>query len=399
MMLLILRLDLLARRGSERSGPRLLIDDPDIDYKLLVTLLDPSLRTTGAPVSVIPLARDKFEDYNASLEGFQGIWKNYYRDGGYIDKPESYTPAQQLAVFKEIQHIGNAITRLFSSVSDPIDKWLENLFSGPTLGASLQPVTILTNDFDIPWFWLRKNGHFLCEVCSLGLLQLSATGAPSDTVHRPPGGKKEHEALLVKGAFRSTLPFLDAEIDRVEERLTEPIRGISRTFKALRATTRKEMEDLACKWDPPHPRTVHFWGHYSKDALSMEGGDVNIADLTKMLNGSLLVLDGSGSSRDLKSWADLDGLTLSLINLGALGCVVTALPVKHDPIVSRILWDTFYRNLRYETGSVGQALAKARLALRDYFREIHSPNPVWAAYQMIGSPVVPLCEDPPRKLG
>jgi hypothetical protein len=131
----------------------------------------------------------------------------------------------------------------------------------------------------------------------------------------------------------------------------------------------------------------------------MEGGDVNIADLTKMLNGSLLVLDGSGSSRDLKSWADLDGLTLSLINLGALGCVVTALPVKHDPIVSRILWDTFYRNLRYETGSVGQALAKARLALRDYFREIHSPNPVWAAYQMIGSPVVPLCEDPPRKLG
>lgn len=118
-----------------------------------------------------------------------------------------------------------------------------------------------------------------------------------------------------------------------------------------------------------------------------------ISLLYPVLSGSLLVLDGCNSATKLDAWADVEGLTSSLINKGALGCVVTVLPVKNDPIVSRVLWGAFYRELRRASSTVGQALAKARLELRDHFVAIGSSNPAWAVYQLIGSPAVQLCDE------
>jgi len=65
---------------------------------------------------------------------------------------------------------------------------------------------------------------------------------------------------------------------------------------------------------------------------------------------------------------DVQALTSALINEGhALGCLVNVLPVKDDPITSRILWESFYWELRRGTGTIAHALFKARQKLREHF--------------------------------
>jgi hypothetical protein len=406
MMLVIMRLDLLGSGKPRGPGPRFV--SPESKSKLLVTLIDPSLRATCAPITLINLERNNLYLYNEILGQFQGLWKQFYRVGGFIDRPETYTSASQSCVLAEMFRIGRAIRDLFY-VDDHVGKWLLDLFKSATDGLTndglLQPVTILTNDFDVPWFWLEHGGQFLCEVCSLGLLQLSTEERPMSSPHDQ--RKTDYDALLIKGSSTTSLPFLDQELNRIEKRLSEPGR-FSDTFNVLRAEKSADLERLCSKFRrrSQNVRIVHFSGHYSGEKLVLGEEEVSIYHLDEILDGSLLVLDGSSSARELEAWIDAGGFTAALINKGALGCVVTALPVKHDPIVSRILWDTFYRSLRGELAdhgevskrvSVGQALAKARIALRDYFKAIGSPNPAWAVYQMIGNTVVQLWADSDKK--
>jgi CHAT domain-containing protein len=218
-----------------------------------------------------------------------------------------------------------------------------------------------------------------------------ATGA-----QQPPPGQsdKTYEALLIEGS--TNLPFQGEEFNHIAGLLSDLDRRATRAFTAHHAKTDVEIYRLLRRGKDrllDDFRIVHFSGHYSGEKLLVGDEPIEISALYPMLNGSLLVLDGCNSATKLDAWADVEGLTSSLINEGALGCVVTVLPVKHDPIVSEVLWGTFYRELRRGSSTVGQALANARNALRDHFNAIGSPNPAWAVYQLIGSPAVAICDE------
>jgi hypothetical protein len=408
-LLVLMCLDLKAsnplQSRSELQGQSVrYLQDEDNRYQLLVAVLDPSQRSTSAPVMGITLNGQKLKDYNGVLRNFQDISARFYNSQGFIDAPESYTEEQQEKVLEAMSLLGRDIYDLFqieSGKPNPIRDWLDKLLGPSDAGRARQrptkPVTVLTNDFGIPWFWLKrvKNSPFLCEVCSLGMLQLSAVSRATEAQQAPPGQKdKTYEALLIKGS--TNLPFQDEELSMITSLLGDSDRGAWRTFNGQLAQTQADIwrlseMDKATLIDDF--RIVHFSGHYSGKKLLLSGSQLPIAYLQDILSGSLLVLDGCSSGGKLDAWADVEGLTSSLMNKGALGCVVTVLPVKHDPIVSKIMWGAFYRELRRGSSTVGQALAKARSALRDHFAAIGSHNPAWAVYQLIGSPAVQLCDE------
>jgi len=213
-------------------------------------------------------------------------------------------------------------------------------------------VTIITNDFNIPWYWLKRKpyGPCFCEVCSLGMLQLatslSGEQPERDLLYRQRVQDKSHyRALLINGS--PALPLTDMELQAISRSLRDSGRRYTHAF------------------------------------------DIDQAEI---IDGSVLVLDGCSSSHGLKAWTDVESATARLIRLGAVGCVVTTLPVKNDPIVAEVLWGEFYRELRSGTTTVGQALGKARSALKDHFALLGSNDPTWCLYQLIGSPSVELFE-------
>lgn len=392
-----------------RSGQQSFLEDEDNRYQLLVAVLDPAQRSTSAPVMGIKLDEKKRRTYNSIVRQFQEISVRFHGEDGFIKKPATYTDKMQVAVMDAMSSAGRDIYDLFQAGDEvpflrlAIRDWLDRL-----LGSSaslrirqrpIRPVTVLTNDFGVPWFWLKreKTGLFLCEVCSLGLLQLSAVDRATGEQQAPPGQKdKTYEALLIQGS--TNLPLHEEELNMIAGLLSDHDRGAARSFTAAQAKTPTDISDLLMGRDPDSLlddfRIVHFSGHYSGQKLNVGKESVAISHLYPVLNGALLVLDGSsngGAKSD--AWADAERLTSSLLNKGALGCIVTALPVKHDPIVSKVLWGSFYKVLRRDRSTVGQALATARLELRDHFAAIGSNDPAWALYQLIGSPAVQLCDE------
>ena len=409
-LLVLMCLDLKDRNPlHSRSGTRVFLEDEDDRYQLLVAVLDPAQRSTSAPVMGLKLNREKRRTYNGVLRQFQQISVRFYGEHGFIDEPASYTDERQSEVLEAMSSVGRDIYDLFRPDDEgpylrlAIREWLDKLLGAGDAARSrhrpIRPVTILTNDFGIPWFWLKnaKGGPFFCEVCSLGLVQLSAVDRAAGTQQPPPGQQdKTYEALLIDGGS-TTLPFHSEELDMIAKQLSEIDTRAARTFTPQRATTPDDIYGpVLGRGDDSlldDFRIVHFSGHYSGQKLLVGQKPVAISTLYPVLSGSLLVLDGCNSANKLDAWADVEGLTSSLINKGALGCVVTVLPVKHDPLVSKVLWGAFYRELRRGSSTVGQALAKARLELRDYFTAIGSRNPAWAVYQLIGSPAVQLCDE------
>jgi CHAT domain len=385
----------------ERESVDVQLLDPDKVYHLLVGVLDPTQRTTSAPVTGIEISGPRLAKYNRVLEGFQRISEQFYSTDGFVNHPELYTNEQQDRVLDAMARIGRNIYDLFRGVR-PVRDWLDQLFESSEMPSTrqrpIQPVTIITNDFSVPWFWLNNDldGPFLCEVCSLGLMQLSAAGLPRDAVQFHGCPDKRYEALLINGS--SNLPFAEEEINTIGAVLQGSSRGDLHHFEAQRADRYEDIAGLYLKYPDEeqlnHFRIVHFSGHYSGKDLLLGGRPLPPHILYPILKDSLLVLDGCSSARGLKAWTDIEGLTSVLINKGgALGCVVTALPVKHDPIVSKVFWEAFYRDLRRGSSTIGQALVRARLALREHFNKIGSQNPAWALYQLIGSPAVHLCEN------
>jgi CHAT domain-containing protein len=124
--------------------------------------------------------------------------------------------------------------------------------------------------------------------------------------------------------------------------------------------------------------------------LQLGGGVIEIEALKDYIDQALLVLDGCSSSRGLEGWTDTGVVTSELLRLGALGCVVTQLPIRNDPIVGRIFWEKFYGELRTGKVTIGQALLLARRELKRCLEDYRLPNPAWAFYQLVGNPGVQL---------
>ena len=392
-LLVLMRLDLndplhsLETRQSKGTG---FLSVNSKGYQLLAAVLDPMELSTGAPVAGISLTGEKLESYKHIRDGFQNISLQYYRDGGFIDNPETYTGEKKKEILGEINRVGRNIFDLFQTEKDnPVLAWLQKLLN-PYAARSTRPVTVITNDFAIPWFWLKRerSGPLLCEVCPLGIQQLSAA-IPSEWHQTRPGRReKSYEALVLKGD--SKLPFLDDELINLRKVLTDLPHGeqgqlIQRNFNIQAADNR---DDLPMNRRKSTYRLVHFIGNYAGEEFVFNGKPLHIDAIRQILKGSLVVLDGCSSIHEQDPWGDIMELAAVHVHEGALGTILTALPVKHDPIVSEILWGEFYGSLRRGDGAVGEALLNARLALKNHFQEIDSPNPAWATYQLIGSPAV-----------
>jgi hypothetical protein len=211
--------------------------------------------------------------------------------------------------------------------------------------------------------------------------------------------KKPIKALIIDGD--SKLPYFDWVLDKIKNELIKSIwrHSESRPYEIEVARSAKEVTDLTLK----HPKRgeceklfkiVHFSGHYSENGLWANGQEIPEETMDRFVNNSVLILDGCSSAKNLKAWSDLNSLTSRLINEGkAIGCIVTNLPVKHDPIAGKILWGNFYRELRENNNSIGHALVTARRKLKKFYESLGSSDPSWLFYQLIGRPGIKLHEE------
>jgi hypothetical protein len=406
-LLVLLRLDLktpqqvLPGEGAPHDNVQFLVEGKQ--YHLLAGVLDPSdPRSSGAPITLIELADEKLKTYNAILRDFHKISQKFYRQGGFIEKPQSYSQDEQEDLAEQISDIGCLIYDLFEDEDPsrkerrPIRDWLGKVLHSE--GRRTQTVTIVTNDLNIPWFWLKrqKYGRFLCEVCPLGLLQLSA-GARMESPDRVRSASC-FRALVIEGA--ANLPFVGTELDAISGFLGSSNKRLPRTFEPHRVTGVDDIRSLHKSYRKQQLldefRIIHFSGDFDREAMILKGESLDWDDLHSfnLLRGALLVLDGLSRAAGSGAWSDVQALTSVLINeWQTMGCIVSVLPVKDDPIISRVFWGAFYKELRLGSSTVAQALLKARGVLRDHFEAIGSKNPAWAFYQLMGSAAVQLCDE------
>jgi hypothetical protein len=434
--LILIRLDLQGQSPlgipSAGRGGRLARMEEGKEYALLVGLLDPSQQVTRTPFTEVRLEPPLLKSYNDILDRVELLVKRFYGSGGYVADPARFNGKEQGEISQAISAIGRPIFDLVARQT-PLSDWFDDLFGvkhRPTgrLGRleGLQ-VTIITNDFDIPWYWMKATdwSKLLCEVCSLGMLQLAAhtlSAVARQSAADDAAGSGAMRALLINGmadaagAAGAAEPWVRQELDAVTGALDGSREGGRRrglAFRVDEAANERDLDVLTKKWrreigDPGQRRllyrVVHYAGHWSlpeevpdapghiDPSLLLNGERLFIEDLDEFIDSSLLVLDGCSSSAGLRSWADTEGLTAQLLGRGALGCIVTVLPVKIDPVVAEVFWASFYSCLLGGRLTLGQALAKAREALRQHFKDLDSENPSWAFYQLIGNPSVHLLQ-------
>src|SRR5262249_54859335 len=158
----------------------------DGKYAVIAALLDPSQQTTRTPLTPILFSPERIITYNKIVTRFERLIKRFYESpDGFLFGPERLDRRQQEEINSEILGIGRDISELIP-VRSPISAWFNTLFGDPDQDryrragrAEEQHLTIITNDFNIPWYWMRVGGdhRLLCEVCSLGMLQLANRNA------------------------------------------------------------------------------------------------------------------------------------------------------------------------------------------------------------------------------
>jgi len=419
--LILIRLDLsdinpLGGSSLETRLPRM---EDNKKYALVAGLLDPSLQTTRTPLTPICFSDEdrqvKWQRcYNDVLEKFKSLIEEFYSEpDGLVLNPGRLDRRRQEEVGERIERLGSDIYNLIPR-NTPLCKWFDEIFEPAAPGRrpkrlGEKHVTIITNDFNIPWYWMKgaASAPLLCEVCSLGMLQLAnrnTIGIGSDESQLPGIEVGESlRALLINGAIGLDLPFVDEEVYSLCEFIQrgQGHRLRLRPFK-VDVVTDTDSVSRIWRYRPKERRRlyrlVHYSGHWSvNDKDLMAGGEpLDVEEIKEFVDSAILALDGCSSSRGVQAWSEIENLTSKLLNFGALGCVVTTLPVKNDPIASKVFWEAFYSILLADTRvgpTVGQALVEARQALKKHYKDLDSVNPAWTFYQLIGNPSVKLIEE------
>src|SRR5947209_8243068 len=128
------------------GGQRLEEDDR---YSFFAAVVDQTHRSTSAPAEIIPLKQATRKRYNEILEK---VAKLSERLDGFIDSPEAYSVEQQSKAYRDIVEVGRDTLALFPGTS-PVRKWLEKLIRDDK--GFWRTVTIITNDFNVPWYWMN----------------------------------------------------------------------------------------------------------------------------------------------------------------------------------------------------------------------------------------------------
>lgn len=400
--LILLRLDLSEERTLRQSslaeeGGSFRRLKRDGGHKLLVGLLDSEMRSTSTPMEVLDFGDQQIDTYNGVLTRLERLNARYRGENGFVRYPTRFDRDAQEDVKEAIAEIGSMIHEIFLGPELTVVRdWLEDILTCRERPEG-RHVTIITNDFDIPWCWMKllraPSAPMLCEAVSLGTMQL---GMPEmhlgrEMVAQGPQPGEPFRALLINGS--PDLPFASATLAAVQKALEAPIKWSPDAIQVRvdPVSSREELHRINERYRDQHEITrqfkiVHFSGHYTGDKLMINGEDVYDRFLQPFLMDSLLVLDGCSSSSGLSAWIDARGITSSLINRGkALACVVTSLPIKDDPVLGPLLWSEFYREIRKQNTSIGQALVTSRRALREHLARAGLPNPIPALYQLCGS--------------
>jgi hypothetical protein len=416
--LFLIRLDLeekypLRSSLDSKGLPRM---EAHSKHAMIAGLLDPSQTKTRTPLTPIAFEDGKRKDsYNDILDHLEGLIQSFYEPpDGYIFDPSRLGQRQQKEMGREIVSIGHSIYDLIPK-NGPLFGWFNDLLQASDSSKRWpeeQHVTIITNDFNIPWYWMRATdwGPSLCEACSLGMLQLTNRNIAEidgDQDESTEAVTEPLRALLINGPGQSNLPFMGEELAILKDVIgqgSDPSRPLNRALRRQRTFEPVCIESLEAfqklKSDV-HPRKqrsmyrlVHYTGHWSLDneeekELMVGAKRLDAEDLKHFVDSAVLALDGCSSSSGLQAWSEVENLTGKLLNLGALGCIVTTLPVKNDPIVCRAFWEALYGAL-LRGSTLGLALVKGRQALKAHFKDVRSQNPSWAFYQLIGNPSVRL---------
>jgi len=396
--LLIFRIDASGETNPFLCGAKISKKDVAKNF-LLVGVLDPSLGKTSVPLVTIQFDEVMGKTYNSIISEVEKLNSIYYDTEGFVEQPWRFTAREKSDVYHRICTIGARIHDMFSVGAFALRDWLSSIIES---NAPAKDVTIIANDFTVPWYWLkdRYHGSFLCERCSLGTLQLSQL-SQSFGMAAEGGGRVQasnisdpYQTLFMKG--EEDLPFSEQIASSIEDALkgggTRLGAKIGLPFQVKRVQTYSEILEVAIKYGQERVsslfRIVHCSGHFSEGRFWLGGSKMFLAPIANFLKRSVLVLDGCSTLGGFGVRNEMEGMTNKLINeFEALGCIVTTLPLKQDPIVGEVFWKSFYSNIRQETCTIGRALREAREAMRDHFREIGSPeDPTWLLYQLIGSP-------------
>ncbi len=397
--LMLIRLD-LNKQNPTRIGEFAAMDE-ERGSQFLVGVLDPQRRTASTPLTAIEFKENKCKTYNRALTRIQEISDMFYNNG-FLQDPSSYDQFSQNLLFDKMSTLGLLIYSFFSDKKTmPVRNWLDDLFGRVSKGKSRNRqtnVTIITNDFSIPWFWMKNEpfGPSLCEVCSLGMIQLQNTGFNPDPEE---GGCVKDRALLVRGTKEQ--PFLEEALEIVDRTLsTRGHRELIENFDVHRVETVEELERISGDMSIDRKKEfkiVHFAGRYALDSLTVGSRNVDFKKWEAYLKNSILVLDGMSESEGIEAWKDLEKVTAKYIEKGeALACILPVLPIKDDPIAAEFFWGAFYKEIKRGSATIGQALNKARIILKNHFRDAGISNYSWAMYQLIGSPSTRLRDQGPQ---
>jgi hypothetical protein len=376
-------------------------------YYYFAGILQPSGQSKGAPVTFFHFNPQTSDRFNAILRGLRNIDRRYFAKDGFVARPASYNEKTKRDIFNEINSVGSIIYHMLrddialANDNQELGDWLSTMLK-PASVKGVNNITIITNDFNIPWYWMKMDtaSPFLCEKFPVGTVRPQPIAPPSKPAHSDAKKSSPEEyhymALLINGA--AGLPCAAEELAKVQI-------ALSGTRIGMHKVGAKQYDDAYALGDfAEHSdnllldqvKIVHFTGRHSADRGNTQlflGGRAKAGrTLKELISGSLLVLDGCSISRGEQGLRDIDLVANEWMKLGPLGCVMPVLPIKHDPIIAEVFWNQFYLDVR-SNASVGKALNKAREFLRDHFRDVGFDDPTWLSYQLAGNPSVRLIED------
>ncbi|MBN2082121.1 hypothetical protein JW859_07925 [bacterium] len=400
---------------------------------LVACVLDPAKSTTHTTLQKFEL-KDNRATRNLIRRKLRMLYHLYYDDqAGVQDQPFLFHRDKQAEISDIIDELGSYVFQLLvdaKKADNPIKRWLEEILLSRHR-KNPRHVTIVTNDFTIPWYWMKavRGQPTLCEKCALGYLQLSSSEVAKtvmdirDIDRHMPDAYRPH-ALIVDAArkLQYNTEILEYISDVLTNKLEYGRKSGSRVMEVHKVCNDAELDrtvrnlthrhkqgvlvDVADQRIEQINRLVHFSGHYgSKRFLSIDDDEdqcLTESKLSSFINDSLLVLDGCNSAHGMGAWIDMRNITSMLMTkYAAMGCLLSVLPVQDDPLISKKFWGEFYTKATETFGetmnTVGFALHQARNELREYLLAIEKQtdcdlpcNPAYLLYQLVGNSTIRL---------
>src|SRR5206468_686890 len=124
-------------------------------YFLVAGIIESHQQDTHAPLVGIEFTDEKRDTYNSIISDVEEINKFYYQEHGYVEDPVTFGEDEKSKMLKKIKALGRDIWDILKGDEhNLLRQRLEKMLRG-TGNARTNHVTILTNDFSIPWYWLR----------------------------------------------------------------------------------------------------------------------------------------------------------------------------------------------------------------------------------------------------